>query len=210
MGGGMTGDVDLGVIRTAGGTPSGLEGHQLILLGSPSRNPLVQEVVARQQATVPFDVYQVLGNSPVGLFYELASPWDENRSVLAIYGSTEEGFNAGVSSIYKSGELVRESGSIAVVRSGGEPAIIYREVGAPRPELLLPEEIVSATSPDGNVNGAVTPQASATEAGPNADSPAQPGGSLSSTERLILIVTIFLVILVAVVALVRIAWRLRA
>jgi hypothetical protein len=210
MGNGMTSDVDLGVIRSADGVPSGVVGHQLILLGSPDRNPLVNEVVARQQATAPFDIYQVLGNVPVGLYYGLASPWDESKSALAIYGNTEEGFNAGVSSIYENGKLVRESGSIAVVRPGGEPVVIYRENGMLHPELLLLEETLSAASPDGNAREMITPQASVTEVGSNTDAPAQTSGSLTSTERLILIITIFLVILVAVVALVRIAWRIRA
>jgi hypothetical protein len=210
MGNSMTGDIDLGVMRSGGEVPSGLDGLHLILLGSPARNPLVEEVVARQKATVPFDIYQVLGNSPVGLFYELGSPWAEGKSALAIYGSTEDGFNAAVSSIYERGKLVNESGSIAVVRSRGEPVIIYRETGMDRPELLMPEEILSGTSPDGIVNGMATQQVSPTDAGVNLDNPSQNNGNLTSTERLILMITVFLVILVAVVALVRIAWRIRA
>lgn len=210
IGNGMTGDIDISVTRSGGGTPPALEGHHLILLGTTARNPLIDNVVARQQATIPFDIYQVLGNSPIGLFYALTSPWDENMSALAIYGNTEDGFNAAVSSVLRSGKLIGESGSIAVVRSGGEPVVIYREAGLAHPELLLPEEIQSATSPDGNDNGLTTPQVSATEVGPDSISTTQTSEGLSNTERLILVITVFLVILVAVVALVRIAWRIRA
>jgi hypothetical protein len=210
MGNGMSGDMDLRVFRSASEPPQGLEGHHLIVIGTPARNPLLNEVEARQQASIPFDVYQVLGNSPIGLIHELPSPWDEKMSMLAVYGNTEEGFSAAASSIYEYGKLVRESGSIAIVRSGGEPVVIFREAGLSRPELLMPDEILSATSPDGNINGSATPLVSATEVGPGSDTAPRTTGDLTGTERLILIITVFLVILVAVVALIRIAWRIRA
>jgi hypothetical protein len=205
LGDGSLANLDLEVHRVGTETASSLVGRQVILFGTPSRNSLITEVLEGAKVDVPLDVYQALKAPQAGFFHVGKSPWDDKMNALAVYGDAEEGFNAAANAIYENAKLVNESGSIALVRPGEDPVVIYREAGLDQPEVLHPEVIQSA-------NGGIS--VTATAPVPTSESISQPNeqpapASITSTERLVLVVTVFLVILVAVGALVRIAWRIR-
>jgi hypothetical protein len=205
-------DLDLGVMRSTAVTPESYAGQHFVLIGTPAHNTLLQEAVAELQTSLPVDVYQVLNAPEAGFFHALTSPWDEEMSVLAIYGETDTGFQAAAEALYEQGRLVSESGSIAMVRAGQEPVIIYREVGLSRPQVVRPDIILSEISQQEAI--AAEPTATAapqTEPEPTpVETEVERPTGLTTTERLILIITTFLIILVTVAALIRIAWRIRA
>jgi hypothetical protein len=205
IGKGSVYNLKIEVKRAVAGTSDTLSGHQVILFGTPSRNPLIASVLKDVQDTAPVNVYQVLGAPEVGFFHETVSPWDEMKNVLAIYGDTDAGFDAAVKALYQTGHMAEESGSIAIVRPEEKPVVIYREAGLPQPEVVNPDVILSET---GQATPAVVPVISTAESN-TAPNNALDTSGLTGTERLILIITVFLVILVAVAALVRIAWRIR-
>jgi hypothetical protein len=206
LGKGSIANLDIEVKRSVAGTSDTLAGHQVILFGTSSRNPLIASVLKDVQDTAPHDVYQVLGAPEVGFFHETISPWDDQKNVLAIYGDTEAGFDAAVKALYETGRMADESGSIAIVRPEEQPTIIYREAGLPQPEVVNPDVFLSETAPQ--ATQAVAPIISTAENNISSNNQQDISG-LTGTERLILIITVFLVILVAVAALVRIAWRIR-
>jgi hypothetical protein len=210
MGSRSVGDLDVGVMGSTAVTPENHTGQHFILIGTPDRNTLLPEAVTELQTNLPPDVYQLLSTVEAGFFHALSSPWDEEMSMLAIYGETDTGFQAAAAALYEQGRLVTESGSIALVRSGQEPVVIYREVGLSRPQVMRPDITLSEIGQQELVEAEPTATATVptepelTE--PEVESPT----GLTTTERLILIITTFLIILVAVAALIRIAWRIRA
>ncbi|HUM69222.1 MAG TPA: cellulose biosynthesis cyclic di-GMP-binding regulatory protein BcsB, partial [Chloroflexota bacterium] len=205
-------DLHVDMVRSTAVTPEAYAGHHLVLIGTPFNNPALQEVMAGEQTSMPIEVYQVLGTPHVGFFHMLASPWDEEMSVLGIYGEMESGFQAAADTLYEEGRLANESGTIALARAGEPPVVIYREAGLSGPQFVQPDIILSETGQPAN---AITePTATAVSTGESATSPTETetasGNRLTNTEQLILIITAFLIVLVTVAALLRIAWRIRA
>jgi hypothetical protein len=92
-----------------------------------------------------------------------------------------------------------------MVRPNEEPVVIYREAGLPEPEVVDPDIVLSETGTQDS-QAAATPVVSIAESNTAAGTQTNTPG-LTSTERLILVITLSLIVLVAVVALVRIAWR---
>jgi hypothetical protein len=129
--------------------------------------------------------------------------WD----ALAIYSETNAGFAAASEAIYANGILVSEGGSIAIIRPDEEPVVIYREAGLPEPEVIKPDVVLSETG--SQTTQVAAPVVSTAEADP-APVPQNNTSGLTSTERLILIAILFLFVIAAVVALVRLAWRARS
>jgi hypothetical protein len=203
LGSGSIADLNISVKRTAATTSDTLSGRNLILLGTPSRVPLIDDIQNSTKNNVLLNVYKVLGAPQIGFFHAAVSPWDEHMNVLAIYGDTEAGFDAASNALYANGQLVSESGSIAMVRPNEEPVVIYREAGLPEPEVVNPDVVLSET---GQASQTPAPVVS-TAAGSPAPVTQTNTPGLTGAERLILIITLFLFILVALVALVRIAWR---
>ena len=213
LGSGSTPNLQLDMRHVSTETPESLSGRNLIMIGTPSRHVLLKEVLAATQANIPLDIYQVLSAQRTGVFHVLKSPWDDQRSVLAIYSESDAGLDAALQSLYERANLTDESGSIALVKADEvpvQPIVVYREAGLAQPQIVNPEIIVSEIDPQQS-SSAETPVAGGTPS-ENTAPTATPGGAgnITGTERLILIVTVFLVILVAVGALVRVAWRIRS
>jgi hypothetical protein len=208
-------DTALDVVFDTAVTPDQLSDHHLIFIGTTANHTLLAEVVADLQVEMPGDIYQIFNEPRIGFFHTLASPWNSEHTVLAIYGQNRTGLRTAANSLYQTGWLVTESGSMALVAEGQPPEILYRAAGLTRPQLVQPNIIVSEISqqPGAMADPAVTaappdlPSAE-TETDETADSP--PDALLTSTERIILIITAFLVVLVIIAVLLRIAWRIRA
>lgn len=206
-------DWTVDVVQNTAVSPEILANHQLILLGTTSNNPALQQIADTAEIRLPGDVYQMYNAPQVGFFHTMTSPWDDNMTALAIYGQSQVGFQTAAQAFYERGWLVSEPGSLAIVRHEQEPEIVYRELVI-QPQPIQPDLVVSEISQQG-VAAAAEPTTTAPAPNPY-PAPAQteeidvgPTG-LSNTERIILIITAFLVVLVTVATLLRIAWRIRA
>jgi hypothetical protein len=133
-------------------------------------------------------------------------------AALAIFSATDVGFQAAAEALYQQGRLVGEPGSVAFIRVGEAPVVIYREAGLSQPQVVHPDIVLSEISYQGNMlaeqTATVAPDTDLEQGSVTTEAEITPG--LTSTERLILVITAFLVILVTVAALIRIAWRIRA
>lgn len=206
-------DTALDVVLATAVNPDQLSDHNLIFIGTINNHPPLADVVADLQIEMPGDIYQIFSVPRIGFFHTLASPWNTDYTILAIYGPSRTGLRAATNSMYEIGRLVNESGSMALVAEGQSPTILYRAAGFTRPQLIQPNIIVSEISQQPSVTADPTASPpdlpdTATETSETADSP--PATLLTSTERIILIITAFLVILVTIATLLRIAWRIRA
>lgn len=208
-------DTALDVVLTTAVSPDQLSDHNLIFVGTTANHPLLADVVADLQVEMPGDIYQIFNAPRIGFFHTLTAPWNTENTILAIYGQDRTGLRTAAASLYETGRLVTESGSMALVAEGEPPEILYRAAGLTRPQLVQPNIIVSEISRQpvltADQTGPTDPPdlASAeTDTEETADSP--PATLLTSTERIILIITAFLVILVTIATLLRIAWRIRA
>jgi cellulose synthase operon protein B len=204
-------DLTLDVIKAETVTPEAYVGQQLALIGDLSSHPLLPEFAADVEIKVPTEVYQIFNDPRVGLYQTQASPWDEEMIALGVYGKGQAGARAAYSAFYKQGRLTDESGSLALIGPDQTAQVIYREAGLPQPQVFQPNIVVSEISSQpapateavvAEETAVPTPDSSATETGSTA-------GGLSSTERTILVITAFIVVLVAATALMRIAWRIR-
>lgn len=101
--------------------------------------------------------------------------------------------------------MVDASDSIAIVRPGEKPVVIPREAGLNQAEVVHPEIIQSANE---EAVPSATEVVPTSEAGFATTEQADTSG-ITGTERLILIITVFVVILVAVAALICVAWRVK-
>ncbi len=178
--------------------------YQLITLGTPNRHPLLRQLIDDTLLTTPPDVYQLLGTPRNGFFQTLRPEWHEEQVVLAIFGETPQGFNIAAEAFYEQGYLVRETGSLALIRPGHDPVVVYREAGVFRPIITRPDLIAAEITPEPEATVLPEPQA------PPEPDEIREVTSLTNTEWLILVSTTFLVILVSIAALIRIAWRIRA
>ena len=212
LGRGSTPNLQVDMKHVSAETPESLAGRNLIMIGIPSRHALLQEVLATAQTNIPLDIYQVLSAQRTGIFHVLKSPWDEQMSLLAIYSESDAGLDAALQSVYERANLTDESGSIALVKADEDPVrpvVVYREAGLAQPQIVNPDIILSETDAQ-QTSSSPTAVAGGTP-GESIIPTGTPGGTgnITGTERLILIITVFLIILVAVGALVRVAWRIR-
>lgn len=178
--------------------------YQLITLGTPDRHPLLHQLIDDTLLTAPPDIYQLLSTSRNGFFQTMHPVWDEEQVILAIFGETPQAFNIAADAFYEQGYLVRETGSLALIRPGHSPVVVYREAGVFRPIITRPDLIAAETTPEPEPTILPEPQA------PPEPDEIREVVSLTNTEWLILVSTTFLVILVSIAALIRIAWRIRA
>ena len=204
--------INLDVIRGTTVRSQAYTGHHLILIGTTANNSALEETAMGMQTNVSDEIYQLFNAPQAGFFHALASPWDEGMAALAIFSATDVGFQAAAEALYQQGRLVGEPGSVAFIRVGEAPVVIYREAGLSQPQVVHPDIVLSEISYQGNMlaepTATVAPDTDLEQGSVTIEAEITPG--LTSTERLILVITAFLVILVTVAALIRIAWRIRA
>ena len=198
------GDTAVDMRLATGETARTYADYQLITLGTPNRHPLLRQLIDDTLLTTPSDIYQLLATPRNGFFQTMRPVWDEEKIVLAIFGETPQGFNNAAEAFYEQGYLVRDIGSLALIRPGHEPVIVYREAGVFRPTITRPDLVAAEIAPEPEPTVLPEPQA------PTEPDEIREVVSLTNTEWLILVSTTFLVILVSIAALIRIAWRIRA
>jgi len=68
------------------------KGYDLVIIGTPKTNPLLEEVYAVTNATRVTEEYPGEGK---GVLEILPNPWDESKAMLLVEGSDEWGVRAG-------------------------------------------------------------------------------------------------------------------
>jgi len=111
-----------------GNIPSDFQQRDLILLGRPSQLQMLSTMADR--LPVPFPegsdiasehgmqvTYRIPAGTSLGYLELFASPWDEQRTMLGVFGSTEEGLNWAVNALLEPSLRSKLDGNFAVVRS---------------------------------------------------------------------------------------------
>jgi hypothetical protein len=143
--------------------------HHLIAVGRPTRNgylaaagdalpqpfrPGTDEIVQE----IDHVVYRMPPGVSLGYVQELISPWNEDRAMLAVTGTTDEGVDWALASLTDSELIWRLAGNLVLVRDQEVRSMDTREV-APEVVAAVMEGIGSslATSATPTVSPTVTP-----------------------------------------------------
>jgi uncharacterized repeat protein (TIGR01451 family) len=135
--------------------------HHLIAVGRPTRNPYI--AAAGDALPQPFRpgtdeiaqeidhvVYRTPSGVSLGYVQELVSPWNEDRAMLAVTGTTDEGVGWALVSLTDSEFIWRLSGNLALIRDQEVRSMDTRrtapEVVAAVIQGLEPGLVTSATS----------------------------------------------------------------
>jgi uncharacterized repeat protein (TIGR01451 family) len=118
--------------------------HHIIAVGRPTRNPYIAAV--SDALPQPFrpgtdeiaqEIDQVVFRMPsgvsLGYVQELISPWNEDRAMMAVTGTTDEGVDWALASLTDSELIRRLAGNLAVVRDQEVRSMDTREVA---PEVV--------------------------------------------------------------------------
>lgn len=111
-----------------GNIPSDFQQRDLIFLGRPSQLQMISTVADR--LPVPFPdgsdiasehgmqvTYRIPKGTSLGYLELFASPWDEQHTMLGVFGSTEEGLNWAVNALLESSLRGKLNGNFAVLRN---------------------------------------------------------------------------------------------
>jgi len=129
------GRADIRMVSTSDATADRVRDTHLIVMGTRARQPLVDDLLS-QMTDVPGyrdepGLYRLLSDDETGLLREAPSPWNKERVVLLVFAQTDSGFEAASSALFNAAPPVQQPGSVALVRAGEEPAIIYRSNETP-------------------------------------------------------------------------------
>lgn len=147
-------------------TPDDLADYNIIAIGRPSRQPLIQEI--NDQLPQPFmagsdQIEQKLDNIifrlppglDLGYLQLIASPWNETRAVLALTGTTDEGLLQAATVLARTPWLLTE-GNLALIREGRTTSLETRAISSTEmaeamttvvPELTPVATVTPTTTP---------------------------------------------------------------
>lgn len=197
-----------------------LSRYHVIAIGRPSTNPLIQQInpslpqpFVSSADEVEYQVGQVFlrlpPDTPLGYVQELESPWNEQRALVVVTGTADEGIAWATYALTRQGWRLK--GNLALVRRGEEEVEVQsidtrgmssRELVSTlvttMPELT-PVATITLTSEIGTDRGGV--------AGPPTPLPSQTGvrGGLPTWVMLAVGATMMIVLIIFGVA----AWRFR-
>jgi len=106
-----------------------LQDYHIVAIGRPTRNPLIQEINASlPQPFVPGTdgvenrtgevLLRLPPDIPLGYVQELPSPWNQDRALLAVTGTRDEGITWAAYVVSR--QAWRLDGNLALVREGEE------------------------------------------------------------------------------------------
>jgi uncharacterized repeat protein (TIGR01451 family) len=159
--------------------------RHLIAVGRPTRNPYI--AAAGDALPQPFRpgtdetaqeidhvVYRTPSGVSLGYVQELISPWNEDRAMLAVTGTTDEGVGWALAALTDSKYIWRLSGNLALIRDQDVRSMDTRhtapEVVATVIQGLEPDLVTSATSTLAPT-ATLPPSLSATSTAPEPDTP---------------------------------------
>jgi len=190
--------------------------HNLIILGDIQRQPWLETFITETDPLRVSGLYEQLGGTNTGLLHAIDSPWSAEHDIVLAYGDTPEGFSLAAQALYESVPPVYELGSIALIREDSVPLILYRDERLIEANVVAAAQVISEASISLNpLVATATPQPEIT---PTTDPTSLQGiarteaaaiaNEATDTERLILMITAFLIILTTLAALGRIMFRL--
>ena len=164
-------------------SPANLANRHLILIGRPSRNPLLQQInTALPQPFEPGSdgirqqVDRMVVGLPAGLdlgyLQALVTPWDPNRVALVVTGTSDPGMQQAADVLVDSGQNWQLKGNLALMRD--EQIHILDTVGLTQAGRAT---AIATVVPEAAVVGPITstPAAAASQATPGAAQAAEPG-----------------------------------
>jgi hypothetical protein len=119
-----------------------LSDTNLIILGTPERQPLVSKITDSLNADATQLVTEALNNPLIGILLEAPSSWNPDRTALVITGNSQEAFERAADALFDAAPPVRQPGSLAVVEPQQEPNIIYSVLS----HVEIEQSTVSSTS----------------------------------------------------------------
>ncbi len=115
------------------------ENYHLIAIGRPTANSLIRAVNSQlpQPFREGFDeieqqidriVFRLPAGISLGLIEEIPSPWNENRAILAVTGTTDEGVAQALSALTNPNVAMRLAGNLTIIREDQIHNIETREL----------------------------------------------------------------------------------
>lgn len=146
--------------------PDDMANYHLIAAGRPTRNRLIQQVNnSLPQPFIPGSdeieqklddvVFRLPPNVDLGYIELIRSPWNENRGLLAVTGTTDNGFYA-AANILANRPWVLGNGNLALVRQDGINTIDTRRL-TNQGAVAAIATIVPELTPEVNPTPTVTP-----------------------------------------------------
>ena len=157
----------------------------LIVLGERQRQPLIDQLLAKDALAQVNQLYTQLNNDPRGILYTAASPNDPQRTILLAFGANTRSMQAAVDALLTiPPPLISSSGTLALVETDKQVRMV---TGLPADQVSVSRGGVTQIAP---TSTPTSPQASAS----SADS------SLPSSSWIIIVapvaLAIFLIVLV--------------
>ncbi|MBN1426971.1 MAG: cellulose biosynthesis cyclic di-GMP-binding regulatory protein BcsB [Anaerolineae bacterium] len=127
-----------------------LADFNLIILGSPERQPLVGKLLQSFNSDVTRLATEALSNPLMGVLLEISSYWNPERTTLVVTGNSQEAFKSAADALFAAAPPVQQSGSLAIIEPQQGPHIIYSASGqtvlieATKSPVQQPENMVTA------------------------------------------------------------------
>lgn len=113
------------VLTTAGDAQKDeLADSHLIILGQFETHPLIDSFMSGESRRL--GVLDEFSDPGIGFLHETVSPWNVQRTVLAIYGETPEGLKSAAESLYMQAPPVVRPSSVAIVQGETPPEVFFR------------------------------------------------------------------------------------
>lgn len=123
---------DLTMLKTDELSEDQYSNANLIVVGTVSRQPLVDELTDNKFYEIGSGVYQSQDENRVGFIHEITSPWNDHRHILMMYANSEEGLLQTGKMLFLANPIVDQPASAVLVRDGqdeeSQPTVIHREL----------------------------------------------------------------------------------
>lgn len=190
--------------------------HNLIILGEQARQPLISAFVDEEDLLRIGQQIRQLDEAGIGVLHSLNSPWSPDHHLMLVYGDSLEGYTQAVEMLLTSTPPVFEPGSVALIRADRVPLVFQRAIPLIEDEVVVAERVVSETRTRASSDlPTAAPAPEPTQAAsdlpviaPGAPAPDTIETTVSDTERLILIITAFLIVLITLALVGRMLFKL--
>jgi hypothetical protein len=209
-------DFEIRILTASEVTQESSSDSDLIILGSPERQPLIDSLRGTSEITIGEEnLSEYINESGQGIYAIESSPWNPDRQVFYVFGYDQSAYDIAMRQMYIALPPVSNSGFIALVKGDFQTIMLDLRAASqpsipPEVQATIETQSLQATAtaaainpiaiqatPDPSMGGALI-TTSPIDGGIATDE------ELSNTERLILITTAFLVALVTLAALFRI------
>lgn len=132
----------------------------LIVLGAKNNQPLFDKFTQSLASSKSDSVVSAFKNPDYGILYEIASPWNSQRTILLVSSGTDAGYTSAFRWLVNNVPPVDSSGSIAVVEPDQAPRVIYQAVtpgATPTSTASAPQAATAAPTAAGTMASTIQP-----------------------------------------------------